>query len=145
MTSATKALVIGSEGRTAEIDGAYFRGQIRPKNLTADRVDQRLSENQQGNRKVVVTSRRSGLRRPSFVHTIFRRLRMQATSSEPAGLFRRHRRLFVAAALGSFVAGITGVSVHTLESTGVLRRSWLRAPDSAEEATQQFVQQKAAE
>src|SRR5215472_8469726 len=55
MASATKALVIGGEGRTAEIDGAYFGGHIRPKNLTADRVDRRLLENQQGNRKVVVT------------------------------------------------------------------------------------------
>jgi transposase-like protein len=60
MASATKALVIGGEGRTAEIDGAYFGGHIRPKNLTADRVDRRLLENQQGNRKVVVTMRERG-------------------------------------------------------------------------------------
>ena len=33
MASTTKALVIGGEGRTAEIDGAYFGGRIRPKNL----------------------------------------------------------------------------------------------------------------
>jgi transposase-like protein len=60
MASATKALRIGGEGRVAEVDGAYFGGHIRPKNLTADRVDRRLSENQQGNRKVVVTMRERG-------------------------------------------------------------------------------------
>jgi transposase-like protein len=57
MVSTTKTLVIGGEGRTAEIDGAYFGGHIRPKNLAADRIDRRLSENQPGNRKVVVTMR----------------------------------------------------------------------------------------
>jgi transposase-like protein len=60
MASSTKALRIGGEGRVAEVDGAYFGGHIRPKNLTADRVDRRLSENQQGKRKVVVTMRERG-------------------------------------------------------------------------------------
>jgi transposase-like protein len=60
MASNTKALRIGGEGCVAEIDGAYFGGHIRPKNLTADRVDRRRSENQQGNRKVVVTMRERG-------------------------------------------------------------------------------------
>src|ERR1700730_4685055 len=60
MASATKSLVIGGDGRTAEIDGAYFGGHVRPKNLAADRIDRRLSENQPGNRKAVVTMRERG-------------------------------------------------------------------------------------
>jgi hypothetical protein len=39
MASATKALRIGGEGRTAEIDGAYFGGHIRPEYLAVDRID----------------------------------------------------------------------------------------------------------
>ena len=35
---ALKALRIGGEGRTAEIDGAYFGGHIRPENTAADPV-----------------------------------------------------------------------------------------------------------
>ena len=42
MASSTKALRIGGEGRVAEVDGAYFGGHMRPRNLTADRVDRRL-------------------------------------------------------------------------------------------------------
>jgi transposase-like protein len=60
MASTTKALVIGGEGRTAEIDGAYFGGHIRPKNLAASRIDRRLSENRPGYRKVVVAMRERG-------------------------------------------------------------------------------------
>jgi transposase-like protein len=57
MASASKALRIGGEGRTAEIDGAYFGGHIRPGNLAADRTDRRLAENQSGKRQVVVAMR----------------------------------------------------------------------------------------
>ena len=39
MASTTKALVIGGDGRTAKIDGAYFGGHIRSKNLAANRID----------------------------------------------------------------------------------------------------------
>ena len=46
MASSTKAMGIGGEGRTAEIDGAYFGGHIRPENLAIDRIDRRLAENQ---------------------------------------------------------------------------------------------------
>jgi transposase-like protein len=60
MASATKSLVIGGDGRTAEIDGAYFGGHARPKNLAADRIDRRLPGNQPGNRKAVVTMRERG-------------------------------------------------------------------------------------
>jgi hypothetical protein len=60
MASGTKALRIGGEGRAAEIDGAYFGGHIRPKNLAADRTDRRLTENRSANRKVVVAMREWG-------------------------------------------------------------------------------------
>lgn len=60
MASATKALRIGGDGRTAEIDGAYFGGHVRPENLAADRFDRRLAENRSGRRQVVVTMRERG-------------------------------------------------------------------------------------
>ena len=60
MAFSTKAMVIGGAGKTTEIDGAYFGGHIRPKNLASNRVDRRLSENQPGNRKVVLTMRERG-------------------------------------------------------------------------------------
>ena len=60
MTSSLKALRIGGEGRTAEIDGAYFGGHIRPENLAVDRIDRRLAENQPGTRQVVVAMRERG-------------------------------------------------------------------------------------
>jgi transposase-like protein len=57
IASSAKALCIGGEGRTAEIDGACFGGHVRPENLAADRIDRRLAENQSGKRKVVVVMR----------------------------------------------------------------------------------------
>ena len=57
IASSTKALRIGGEGRTAEIDGACFGGHVRPENLAAGRIDRRLAENQSGKRKVVVVMR----------------------------------------------------------------------------------------
>ena len=60
MASSMKALRIGGEGRTAEVDGAYFGGHIRPENLAADRIDRRLAENQSGKRQVVVAMRERG-------------------------------------------------------------------------------------
>src|SRR3954453_15869207 len=57
MASSTKALRIGGEGRTAEIDGAYFGGHIRAENLAAERIDRRLAEHQSGKRQVVVAMR----------------------------------------------------------------------------------------
>src|SRR5271156_4722499 len=57
MAFSMKALRIGGEARTAEIDGAYFGGHIRPANLAADRIDRRRAENQSGRRQVVVAMR----------------------------------------------------------------------------------------
>ena len=60
MAAATKALRIGGDGRTAEIDGAYFGGHIRPENLAADPIDRRLAGNQTSKRQVVVAIRERG-------------------------------------------------------------------------------------
>ena len=60
MASSMKAQRIGGEGRTAEIDGAYFGGHVRPENLAADRIDRRLAEHQSGERQVVVAMRERG-------------------------------------------------------------------------------------
>ena len=42
---------------TVEVDGAYFGGHIRPKNIAAKRVDRRLKRHQTGTRRVVVAFR----------------------------------------------------------------------------------------
>jgi hypothetical protein len=60
MAAATKALRIGGDGRTAEVDGAYFGGHLRPENLAADRIDRRLAVNRSGQRQVVVAMRERG-------------------------------------------------------------------------------------
>src|SRR5450631_2166551 len=60
MASSVKTLRIGGEGRTAEIDGAYFGGHVRPENLAADRIDRRLAENRSSRRQVVVAMRERG-------------------------------------------------------------------------------------
>jgi hypothetical protein len=60
MAASTKALRIGGEGCTAEIDGAWFGGHIRPENLTADRIDRRLVAHRSDKRKVVVAMRERG-------------------------------------------------------------------------------------
>jgi hypothetical protein len=57
MASSAKALRIGGEGRTAEIDGAYFGGNVRSANLPADRIERRLAENQSGKRQFLVAMR----------------------------------------------------------------------------------------
>jgi hypothetical protein len=59
MASSLRGLKIGGEGKTAEIDGAYFGGHVRQENLASDRVD-RARRNQSGKRKVVVVMRERG-------------------------------------------------------------------------------------
>ena len=68
MAFAMKALRIGGEGRTAEIDSACFGGHIRPENLAADRIDRRLAENRSGKRQVVVALRERGGRTVQPLH-----------------------------------------------------------------------------
>jgi hypothetical protein len=70
MAASTKALRIGGDGRTAEVDGGYFGGHLRPENLAADRISRRLSEHQSGKRRVVVALRERGGRTLAQVFTI---------------------------------------------------------------------------
>ncbi len=57
MAEEMRGRVIGGEGKTAEVDGGYFGGYVKPANLREHRVDRRLSENRTGRRKVVVIVR----------------------------------------------------------------------------------------
>lgn len=52
---------------TCEVDGAYFGGSQKPKNVAAERVDRRLAEEQTGKRQVVVVMRQRGGRTLPFV------------------------------------------------------------------------------
>jgi transposase-like protein len=60
MAASMKGARIGGPGCTAEIDGAYFCGHVRPHNLAAERVDRRLTENRSSQRRVVVVMRERG-------------------------------------------------------------------------------------
>ncbi len=57
MAEEMKGRVVGGEGKEAEIDGGYFGGYVKPANLKEDRIDRRLSRNQNGKRKVVIIIR----------------------------------------------------------------------------------------
>ncbi len=52
--------LVGGEGRTVEIDGAYFGGYIKPSNIRKKRIDRRLTLNLNGKRKAVVIVRERG-------------------------------------------------------------------------------------
>jgi len=54
-------------GAPSEIDGAYFGGKIRQRNITADRIDRRAIENQPGTKRVVVVIRERKGRTLPFV------------------------------------------------------------------------------
>jgi hypothetical protein len=60
MASSMRELRLDGEGRTAEIDGAYFGGHVRPENLAIDRIDRRLAENRSDKRQVVMAIRERG-------------------------------------------------------------------------------------
>jgi transposase-like protein len=60
MAEEMRGRVVGGEGKEAEIDGGYFGGYVKPANLKEDRLDRRLSRNQNGKRKVVVIIRERG-------------------------------------------------------------------------------------
>jgi transposase-like protein len=57
MAEEFKSRTLGGEGKTAEVDGGYFGGYVKPANHRGDRVDRRLYENRNGKRKVVVIVR----------------------------------------------------------------------------------------
>jgi hypothetical protein len=60
MTEEMRGRLVGGEGKTAEVDGGYFGGYVKPANLKEDRIDRRLASNQTGKRKVVVIIRERG-------------------------------------------------------------------------------------
>jgi hypothetical protein len=57
MAEEMKDRVVGGEGKTAEVDGGYFGGYVKPANIKEKRVDRRFAQNQNGKRKVVVIIR----------------------------------------------------------------------------------------
>ena len=70
MAAEMRGRVLGGEGKTAEVDGAYFGGYVKPANRRENRVDRRLSENRSGKRKVVVIIReRDGASLPAVFKT----------------------------------------------------------------------------
>jgi transposase-like protein len=60
MAEELRGRVVGGEGKTAEVDGGYFGGYVRPANIREHRKDRRLFENQSGKRKAVVVIRERG-------------------------------------------------------------------------------------
>jgi len=58
---------VGGEGKSVEIDGAYFGGYVKPANYKADRIDRRLAQNRTGKRRVVVIMRERGGKTLPFV------------------------------------------------------------------------------
>jgi ISXO2 transposase-like protein len=60
MAEEMKGRVIGGEGKTAEVDGGYFGGYVKPANRKDQRVDRHFASNQNGKRKVVVIVRERG-------------------------------------------------------------------------------------
>jgi transposase-like protein len=70
MASEIKGAHVGGDGETVEIDGAYFGGYVKPANHKENRVDRRLSRNQNGKRRVVVIAReRGGITLPAVFKT----------------------------------------------------------------------------
>ena len=70
MAEELKGRTVGGEGKVAEVDGGYFGGYVKPRNLAENRVDRRLAKNQNGKRKVVVIVReRNGNSVPAVFRT----------------------------------------------------------------------------
>ena len=66
MAEEMKGRVVGGEGKTAEVDGAYFGGYQKPANHKENRRDRRLAVNQNGKRKsVIIVRERNGLSVPA--------------------------------------------------------------------------------
>ena len=60
MADELKGRVIGGEGKTAEVDGSYFGGYVKPANQKEYRRDRRYARNQNGKRKLIVVVRERG-------------------------------------------------------------------------------------
>ena len=57
MAEEMRGRVVGGEGKTAEVDGGYFGGYVKPTNRVENRRDRRLAINQSGKRQVIVIAR----------------------------------------------------------------------------------------
>ena len=70
MAEELKGRTIGGEGKTAEIDGGYFGGYVKPANHRENRRDRRLWVNKSGKRQAVVIIReRDGKSLPAVFRT----------------------------------------------------------------------------
>ncbi len=70
MAEELKGRTIGGEGKTADIDGGYFGGYVKPSNHVENRRDRRLAINQNGKRQAVVIIReRDGKSLPAVFRT----------------------------------------------------------------------------
>ena len=70
MATEVKGYKLGGEGKTVEVDGAYFGGYVKPANHKENRRDRRLARNQTGKRQCVVVIReRDGFVMPSAFPT----------------------------------------------------------------------------
>jgi transposase-like protein len=70
MAAELKGRVVGGEGKTAEVDSAYFGGYVKPANLAEKRKDRRFAANQSGKRKAVIIVReRDGKSLPAVFRT----------------------------------------------------------------------------
>jgi hypothetical protein len=83
MAEEMKGRVVGGEGKTAEVDGGYFGGYVKPANIKEKRVDRRFAQNQNGKRKVVVIIRE---RNGNSVPAVF------GSESQAASFIRAPRR-----------------------------------------------------
>lgn len=70
MAEEMRGRIVGGEGKTAEVDGGYFGGYVKPTNHVENRRDRRLAKNQNGKRRVVVIIReRNGNSVPAVFKT----------------------------------------------------------------------------
>jgi transposase-like protein len=60
MASEVRQTAIGGKGKSAEVDGGYFGGYVKPANKRENRRDRRLAHNRSGKRQVVVVIRERG-------------------------------------------------------------------------------------
>jgi transposase-like protein len=57
MATEMRGAKLGGEGRSVEVDGAYFGGYVKPANHKENRCDRRLTRNQSGKRQCVIVMR----------------------------------------------------------------------------------------
>src|SRR6185437_7563488 len=87
MAEEMKGRVVGGAGKTAEVDGGYFGGYVKPANHRENRRDRRLAINQNGKRKAVVIIReRNGHSVPAVFGTEGQALNWIKSRIEPGTL-----------------------------------------------------------